>query len=298
MSPLLSLIKEHVVHPGQLIPNIMLRLRHAESQRKHVFIVGPPRCGTTLIKSLICAHPGFCGLKYETTGLLGYRNIFSLELDELAPSRWEAIKSNAKTIANLYDAVCDEIQHSETDILPKNSENRFVDKIISTDHITISWVKRSFPNAQYVGILRDPRDAYLSASKIDGFAYTETPLRFSKHWRRKVRQMANIENLNLVRYEDLVCSTDETLRKVMLSLDASYNKEALSNFSRTTNLHLYDAKHRNLGKEIFRDSVGIWKKELNTQYAKTIKDACSPLMRQYGYINNLKCNQQNLPQDN
>jgi len=46
-------------------------------------VLGTPRSGTTLLKSLLVAHPLLGGTDYESTGIFGMRDIFDYGMGEV-----------------------------------------------------------------------------------------------------------------------------------------------------------------------------------------------------------------------
>src|SRR5690606_8481211 len=92
-------------HPGRLYRNIRYRFPAATSPRDHVFIVGVPRSGTTLLKSILVAHPDFGGSDYESTGIFNLRDIFSYGMGEIPPPEMAELLKSSSDIVQFYDAV-------------------------------------------------------------------------------------------------------------------------------------------------------------------------------------------------
>ncbi len=119
-------IVRHLVHfahhPGRIIRNIRYWRDATVSPRRHLFIVGVPRSGTTLLKSILVAHPHVGGSDYESTGLFGFRDIFDYGMGELPPEVIQALRAASPGRVAFYDQVVDRL-------LARQGKGVFVDKL-------------------------------------------------------------------------------------------------------------------------------------------------------------------------
>lgn len=277
--PIRHLLLEHLRDPMHIPSNVAWRLSKYQSSARHIFILGPSRCGTTLLKSIIAAHSRITGLKYETTGLLEYHNLFDLPVQEISQDDYKSLVGSSNSLAQLYDKVADTFVAS-------SGAERFVDKVLPVDPFALSRLRTCFPKARFVFIIRDARDSYASAKRIANFYYTDTARKYAKYWRRKARGWLRCDGkrrFHLVRYEDLVIDPEAIMRDVMQFLDEPFEPQQLKRFGRTTDLSQYDAKHRNLNTPINARSVGRWEKELTSEEKDAILRVAGSDLAYFGY---------------
>lgn len=277
--PIRHLLLEHLRDPMHIPSNIAWRLSKYQSSARHIFILGPSRCGTTLLKSIIAAHSRITGLKYETTGLLEYHNLFDLPIQEISQDDYMSLVESSGSLAQLYDKV------ANTFVASSGAE-RFVDKVLPVDPVALYRLRKSFPNAKFVFIIRDARDSYASAKRIANFYYTDTARKYAKYWRRKARGWLRCEGRRrfyLVKYEQLVDDPEAIMRGVMRFLGESFEAQQLEKFGKTTDLSIYDAKHRNLNTPINARSVGRWEKELTSEEKDAIVRVAGSDLAHFGY---------------
>jgi hypothetical protein len=130
-----------------------------------------------------------------------------------------------------------------------------------------------FPAAQFIQLVRDPRDVYCSvrakaASATPHWA-TETPEITATEWCRRIRcgvpWRDRPDRYIEVRYEALVAQPEATLRAVLAFLGEPWSPGILE------------------GGTIFTTSVGRWRAELSTAEIGAIEAVAGDTMSHMGY---------------
>jgi Flp pilus assembly protein TadD len=118
----------------------------------HVFLVGFPRSGTTLLEVVLDGHPRVASLDEHELLTDGVRRFMSepLNLDALA-------RANEAELGALRGAYWDRVRRAEIKIAGKV----FVDKY-PMNTLKLPLIARLFPNAKILFACRDPRDVVLA----------------------------------------------------------------------------------------------------------------------------------------
>jgi hypothetical protein len=206
-----------------------------------IFIIGAPRSGTTLLRNLLYSHPNLF-FRGETHFIPDYYRAFG---DPQSPAQARRL---ARRIVNLdwmrrweesFDADALARQPSYAgmidclfrQIAQKEGAARWGDKT-PQNVLHVSTLLEIFPQAQFIHIVRDGRDAALSLKKAH-FGPT-TLYGAILYWQRMVRagiQAANVaprDQFMLVKYEDLLDHPKEELQNVCAFLHEPFVDAMLS----------------------------------------------------------------------
>ncbi len=241
-----------------------------------IFAGGLHRSGTTLMSQLLDSHPHIaCGPESK---------LFSE--DSLPGIRLERIYTDLRTIwptipsphyafdPHTVDQVMAALMHSI--FMPycqQQGKPRWAHKTPKTI-LVIDTLFALFPAAQFIHMIRDPRDAFCSvreraAKDKPRWTTKWTPERIAEEWCRRIncglawREWP--ERYREVRYEELVSQPEATLRPLFAFLDEPWAACVLE-----TN-------------PIFRTSVGRWRSELSAAEVAAIEAVAGQTMRALGY---------------
>jgi len=147
------------------------------------------------------------------------------------------------------------------------------------------FYRRCFPEGYFVYILRDPRDV-LASQRERGFA--ADPASLARTWREHLDAFERFAvrepgRALLVRYEDLAAEPEETVRRVFDLLPLEFDPGVLS-FERSA-ASVFASRHPNVGslrRGFFTDSIGRWRREPSADAARLARDLEVP-MRRHGY---------------
>ena len=180
----------------------------------HVFLVGFPRSGTTLLENVLASHSRMCALDERDTLGEAARTFL---LDDDGRKRFEAI--TAEEIAQQRAIYWQRVKKFGADVTGKV----FVDKY-PLSSIKLPLVQRLFPDAKILFALRDPRDVVwscyrrifaLNASMFElldlerGARFYDAVMRLSQIYRQRLG-LAWYD----VRYESLVADFDTEMRAI------------------------------------------------------------------------------------
>ena len=204
----------------------------AHQADKHIFLLGYPRSGTTLVENVLASLPDVLALEERPTlreadeaflgDDAGFARLVSLTAAEAVPFRtayWAKVKAAGLDVAG----------------------RTFVD-MDPLKGIRLPLIARLFPNARILVMRRDPRDVVWSCFHTN-FALTSTNYEFTsleraaRHYDALMRLTeSSIDVLPLitheVRYDALVRDFDTTTRAICDFIDIPWSSD-LRNFDRT-----------------------------------------------------------------
>lgn len=240
-------------------PLITLMGRRIEKRRftaPPVYIGGCGRSGTTLLLSVLSAHPNIFACPRELNLFEGaVERKQELEL----PKRYRLYRTflteKIKPTANRYcEKSPSNIRH--VDLIDKVHDGRF----------------------RMIQIIRDGRDVILSSHPRDPGKYWVSPERWISDVQTGLRYMQH-PNVHTIRYEDLVGDFENTVMGICRFLDIGFSDE-IRNWHDHTTVQKNKALFTSIQK-INQASVGKWKAQ---RYAERVKQ----LTQQPGAIELLK----------
>lgn len=255
----LHLVGTYGLNPSRLLRNLCWWLSAAESEARHVFVLGAPRSGTTLLENIIAAHPDNVSLRRET-GLFTKADVFRDGLcfppllDEYSV---DYLRSESSDIVSFFDKVA-EAACSEA------GSSRFVEK--TPQHVLrLRWLVDHFPQSNFVHLYRDGRDCYVSARSTNVPQNTSV-IRFAWYWKRCVESRLSIgedERITDVRYEELVEEPRKITRKIMGCLGQSFVPKQLDPDIRSNDPRSDQEVHSGLSEAVHSRSVERWRSDLD-----------------------------------
>lgn len=247
---------------------------------RFIFVITTPRSGSSLLKNLLVSHSQLNGTDSESTGLFRIRSFNTYSLGEIPDEKMKKMKNEAKNLTAFYQDVANFL-------LVKKGGCEFVDKF-SISGWRLRYLKRFFPKARFIQIIRDGRDSYVSALKHPSVHQTKTIEQYAKYWKRCVELPEKLlvkEQLIILRYEELVTEPEETLAALMDWLGYDFEEAQLdvhvyANVSSLGNRH---AQHRNLLKPINSASVGRGIRELSLHEKAVFNSVAGKTLKRHGY---------------
>lgn len=213
--------------------------------RYPVFIVGMPRSGTTLLSTMLDAHPQFA-ISPETHFYTRCRSDDS-QVQDTVEDVWHRLRQqpgiqdmdlNTEEMEGMWERLNQRNSAEPADLLwalcvtyvERSSAQAWGEK--TPDHLDhVPTILEEFPEAVVLGIVRDPRDICLS---LRGMPWNRASLPESaRKWRRYTRLIGQYKHdypnhFRQVRYEDLLSDPKSVMRDVLEWLNASFNPAVLS----------------------------------------------------------------------
>lgn len=261
-----------------LLVTARLWLRPGRSERPHVFITGAPRSGTTLVKTILCAHPELGGGDYESTGIFRPRDLMAYHCGEISLPEMNRLVRTSPTLLSFYDSVADRL-------LDYHGGQRFVDKVWP-GFGRLRFVPRLVPNARWLHVIRDGRDCYCSARHHPNVPQARSLDAFAKYWQSCIYKADALPSTRTftVRYEALCREPDATIRAIMSFLEMETHVLQFDAAARGRGTMKKRAPHGRLVQEITTATVDRWRGELaESEHSRFLEIAGSTLER-LGYL--------------
>jgi len=268
------------------------------------FVLGAARSGTTMLRLMLNRHSRLA-IPFESHFLRQILAEFSTDrplepheaarmADIVASERnfrsWhlepgqvrrELVGRAPAPLAELVDALYRmEIARSE--------KPRWGDK---TPYYYICWrqLMELFPGSRLVHIVRDGRDVNLSLEKVGWHGPTASDR--ARYWKERVemacdadRELGPKRNL-IVRYEDLVLNTRETLEAVCDFLRETFESGMLEFFLDATQ-HICDIDgdvHAKVLRPPRAEDVGRWRREMSVERQREFEEVAHSSLRAMSY---------------
>jgi hypothetical protein len=283
----------------------MVTVIDASDSVKPIFVVGAPRSGTTLLAALLAAHSRLsCG---PETGF--FDRLDGINPDTLADSRtWpDGAVDYLYSVVHLGKAIPDNygiprahlvqdlrVRHpSVPAILASVTEQfmrqvgkkRWVEKTPS-HCLSIRHLRRFFPTAPVLHIVRDPRDVALSLQKewwghsslIDSIWQWRAYEEIGGEFLRKDR------NALTLRYEDLLLATEAKLREVCDFIGETYEPGMQDTSRSIQHVNRTDERCKiKAGMPIDPTRVANWQKSLSDEENRVFEAVLGNYLRAHGY---------------
>lgn len=258
------------------------------------FILGRPRSGTTLLRTLLDVHPNI-NIPLENSGLIHlyfkYRKVQrwdSLKLKDLLNDfknlnfidnwnlDWECIEDtvdqDSKMHLTFHEIVRVYYYHYKSEFVKE--EIRYLGDKSPLNSLYAEELFRVFPHARYIHLVRDYRANLASMSKHDVFSPSSTAMLMQ--WKKSVNQinrlaLAHPQSFLQIRYEDLVQHPEDMYENICSFLgvkyipellDPDYRKNAISNIYNNAFLNQWQP---DLSGKISTSNIDKWKHELSTE---------------------------------
>jgi hypothetical protein len=261
-----------------------------------VVVLGVSRSGTTLLKAMLDAHSQlaipsesyFLPQLWDRHGERPDRDAFVEDLTRLERVReWRVDPEDVRARLTERPSFAEAVQSIYQLYAESRSKPRFGDKTpLYMQHLDV--LERAFPDARYVHIVRDGRDAALSMIAMKrkprfNLARPRGLGDFACAWRREVRAAQRFGRTHPyleLRYEDLVAEPESRLREVCAFLGLEYEPGMLE-YHRREDPSLY-ADHPRLAQPPVRDARS-WRKELRPADAELFEAIAGDLLAELGY---------------
>jgi len=244
---------------------------------KPIFIVGSERSGTTLMRSLINAHPNIsCG---EETHFLSC-------LEGIVGAKWRLIKDYPFEKEYWYEQIRELFDGFKTETAEKQGKSRWGDKT-PIYVLRLDFINQLFPDCQVIHMIRDGRDVV--ASSMERWGY-KRGLTATKRWGKSVRagrsfgRSVSQERYIEIRYEDLVVAPESTMQQVCQFLQEPWEPALLEQgIYRDANTEKRRQATGNSEILFYASRIGVGKKELDPLIKSLFRYYSGSLLKELGY---------------
>lgn len=257
-----------------LMKNIQLSLFLGESSSDHIFVVGPPRNGTTLIQKIIANHPNAAGPDTETFFFLK-RRLDMLRVPEISNSEIEASFLRSRTKAEFFDQVASRLAPQGVKFIEKSPEHC----------LALGTITKMFPLSKVIFIYRDGRDAYVSALRHGGVR-AKIGNNYPELWRDSMRELLRMKEKKQVfpiRYEDLCAEPDATLKRAFEHCGLSFDPNLIRPDAYSKTRYANTKEHARLREPISGNTIGIHRKPENFEDRDYFESIAKDMLTTFGY---------------
>lgn len=274
-------LRKAIRKPLTVLKNAKFFLGNDVSCEFHIFVLGPPRSGTTLIKNVVRSHSEVCGVDDETHFFIR-KNYVEFRSPGVPDSKMKRVIEESSSIPDLFDGFA-KARKRET------GKPIFLEK--TTIHaLRTKYILEHFPKSKLVFVVRDPRDCFRSAKNNpnvwEGLPSDDRLGAYMETWKRCVWGYLDYEShgrICLVQYEDFCRAPTKELSRVMdfLSLDMEERQLDPSIYSRTEVSERQGLKR--LQDTVSPKTVGKWRKTLDDREVARIEQLVGDEMKDLGY---------------
>jgi hypothetical protein len=282
-------------------------------------IVGSPRSGTTLLRLMLDSHPELA-IPPET-GFLALAPKLRGRGDKLREKFFRALINYPQPLPNWpdFEIPQDAFRTALTEIVPftvsqgfrafyrlyaaRFGKPRWGDKT-PLYCLELNTIRRVLPEARFIHIIRDGRDAALSLRKTWFSPGSGIEIQ-AAYWRKSVlsarRAGLGRSDYMEVRYEDLILSTQSALEQICAFVGLSYEDIMLSYYARAPErLSEHKGRTRPDGTSLLTreqrlrqqqrtteppdpECVFAWKRSMNTEERRQFQLVAGDLLEDLGY---------------
>jgi len=250
-------------------------------ERAHVFLVGFPRSGTTLVESVLAGHPDVASLEEKNTLRAAVRDFMG---DARAMSKLESMRDkDLQPYRDDYWRVVKESGGNPADKI-------FIDKN-PFNTIKLPLIYKLFPYARIIFAVRDPRDVILSCFRrrfgLNPSTYELLDLKRAAAFYDRTMQFAQVlkqkqqmDEHPLV-YERLVEDFTSEVAAACAFIGADWRAELLEFAARGQRGDVASASSAQIARGLYSDGAGQWRR-YRTELAPVL-ETLAPWVRHFGY---------------
>lgn len=275
------------------------------------FVVGRPRSGTTLLRTLFDAHPNvsfppecqFIVNLYPKYGKINnwdqkaLNDFFNDLLNQWLFDTWKINEEDLKTrlmsfIGNhSYGTIC-KVVYLEYNSLFEKDNIKFIGDKNPGYAIYTKLLLKIFPEAKFIHIIRDYRDNFVSIKNVD--FELPIPSLVVQKWKYFFRKFnkdskAAPNKYYLLNYEKLAFNPEEEYDKLCRFIGISYNESVFDFHKKKDDIlkeypvGYVETYHTSLLQKVNTSKIGVWKKQLSDNQIRIMDQTAGSLAEKAGY---------------
>jgi hypothetical protein len=280
------------------------------------FIIGRPRSGTTMLRSLLDTHsavivPPEYPILLRTMRKFRQQNFQSTQQKQWLFDQLTSFKTHENkfydTLGLNEDHLRDLIVQHQGTLSFQQGFQYFIQCCTSARlngkavllgdknpvySFYFQTLMRKFPGVKCIFLIRDPREQFHSIKKFD-FEMTN-PFLQAARWKLVTKRMLKVnskspDNTLIVRYEDIAEHPELKLNEICQFLGVGFEPEML-NFYKLRPSHIDEKAgeqflkfHTSLTSPVSNSRISLWKSELSHKEVKSIEYVAGNWMKKTGY---------------
>ena len=229
--------------------NIAKKFKKTNYKIKPIFLIGVPRCGSTLVEKIITSCPKSIPMGEET-------GVFSMLM-------WDQIRQKKKLITNMENFKIDLIEkYKEKKLIQKKSDYIFTDKSLE-NFFYLGLIKIIFPGAKVINCKRNATSSIMSIFKrnLGDIIWAHNLDNIFKYFDIYNHLTENFKKLfpdfvYELHYEQLVNEPETESKKLLNFCDLPWDIKCLE-FYKRKDLVSRTASKLQIRKAIYKDSLNI-----------------------------------------
>lgn len=285
-------------------------LENSLAEKAPIFIVGPPRSGTSLLSAIIGSHSRIaCGPETDLFRALpldeAKRIVAGKNWPAQAIEKLEEIKyPDGKSIATHFGLTQDQLRrHMSTEPASEESIYSAIPAAFSIMQGKARWaektprhlfyvedIRRLFPNAKFIRIIRDPRDSIPSVIKNIGLSTSLVGefYRWTSVYAKTDPFFRSDRGSITVRYEDLVANTKQEVASICEFLEEEFEPSMLDRADADHVRVASETWKSDIDKKITANNVYGWRSKLDPDVARAASLICYEALKQLKYPDPVK----------
>jgi hypothetical protein len=253
----------------------------ADGPDHHVFFVGFPRSGTTLLEQILASHPNIVTLDEREVLVDSTKSLFVSDqaFDRLS-------KLDVAEAASFREAYWRRTREYCPDLAGKV----FIDKL-PLNSVRLPLIAKLFPSARVLFALRDPRDVVLSCFRrrfgmnhamyqfvtLEGAAaYYDAVMKLVDQYSAKLPL-----NIHYLRYENVVEDLRGQVEAVCQFIDVAWDDSMLSFAETARGREIRTPSARQVRRGLYREGVGQWRPY--AAHLAPVMPLLAPWVEKFGY---------------
>lgn len=280
------------------------------SSNAPIFIVGPPRSGTSLLSAIIGSHSRIaCGPETDLFNALPLEEISTQKLGENWPKRaieqLEAITyPDGNSLSHHFGLTIEQLEgHLSAQRFSAQSIYAAIPACFAAAQEKPRWAEKTprhllyvqsirelFPDAKIIRIVRDPRDSVPSVIKNIGLSTSLIGefYRWAAIYEESNPFFLRDRNCITVKYEDLVLDAEKEISRICGFLGEEFEREMLKRKAADNVRVASEVWKRDIDKKITAENIFGWKKRLDPDIARAASLICCEALEQLGYPDPLR----------
>lgn len=275
------------------------------------FVVGRPRSGTTLLRTLFDAHPNvsfppecqFIINLYPKYGKIGnwskkqledfYNDLVGQWLFDTWKIDYPKLKSRLLSMDGqyTYGTICKAVYLEYISMFGKDTINFIGDKNPGYAIYTKVLLK-IFPEAKFIHIIRDYRDNFVSIKNVDfELPIPSIVVQKWKYFYKKFKKDSQLkpDSYQLLNYEKLAQNPQDEYSKLCDFIGISYTDSVFDFHEKKEDILKHypsgyiKTYHTSLLQKVNTSKIGVWKKELTSRQVGIMDQTAGKIAEESGY---------------